>query len=92
VSTIDIGGRIHWFGLARAKFLTKEHNYFQTMMPYVLYASLTHAGYDFFLFLGGPIGPVSYVILGFLVCPTCDGKVSHTANFCPKCGTRLESA
>ncbi len=67
-----VPGHLVWgafigFGMAKTKFLTRELNYFRTMMPYVLYAVLTHAAYDFFLFLGGPLGLVSYVILGFLV-------------------------
>jgi protease PrsW len=55
------------FGLAKARFLTKDWDYLTAMTPYVVYAALAHAAYDFFAFMGQPLEFLIYALLAFMV-------------------------
>jgi RsiW-degrading membrane proteinase PrsW (M82 family) len=44
-------GAIWGYGLARARFISREQKYGKTVLPYLLAAAGVHAAFDFFLFL-----------------------------------------
>jgi protease PrsW len=44
-------GAIWGYGLARARFISRNQRYVKTALPYLLAAAVVHAAFDFFLFL-----------------------------------------